>query len=242
MSGPALYCYPIDGDGDAGALVRIDFPTGVYVAGHEEAWDRTRLDALPPGGLLAAANYGVHGRLTISVEGLTEAAHPDFLARLSALDSYLSLGSVCHFTFDRTYAGVWKVVDAYPATALDVPAQGDTTIYYAPSAELLGLEVSPALATDDVAHIITEPPESHRSTARISGTGTGYVTLAVGIFGPSVATKAILHHWRFYPGLVLAQEELRTPRLERSSAVTWRWTATFVQSPARIFDLVTEIA
>jgi hypothetical protein len=238
MAESALYVIPVAGDGTTGTRIRISWPTGVGITEIEDLPVRSRQQARSPAGGAYHVQYGAYRALTIRVTGLVKASHQDFIDRLAAADSQLTMGALCHFAQDRNKAGLWPVTNSL-GTLWAVPAQGATTIYY--GAELLSIETAPALGSGDDLIVETEPPESHESQHRVSSaTGSSFTLPASnGIFFDSSASKAVVRHAEFWPYLRLADSSLSQPRLRRVGAMAWTWEASFETAPVDYFALVT---
>ena len=238
MGNPCLYLYPLDGDGTAGSLERIEWPSGIGQAELEVVHLRSRQEARSPAGAPGFVQYGAFLQLSLRIAGLTRGSHEDFLNRLEAADSQLSMGATAHFCRDRSKAGVWPVTDA-AGTAWDVPSQGDTTVYYDNPSELLGIDTTPAVAAADDIIVETEVPECHRSQHRLTARTTSSLTLAYGVLFKSAASKSIFYWEGMYPALRLADANVNQPRLRRTGAMQYEWNAVFQSCPADLFDLIT---
>lgn len=239
MGQPCFYVYPLDSNGVSGTLERVEIPAGKGVAELEAFQVRSRLDARAPDGLARFWLAGAFDQVTIRISGLVKAGQGDFIARLDAMDSALSMGSPCHFSMDRDRTGLWPMVDS-TAAAYAVPAQKATTTYHR-AGDILSLETAPALQPQDYVVIETVPPEGHRHVGRIIQWGGGVVPMnfdaANAVFFRSSVSQAWVRWVDFYPRLYLTPESLDGPRLRRDGAVAWEWVATFHSEPQALSDL-----
>lgn len=242
MGNPCLYVKPVAADGTTGSVIKVEWPSTKSLQVCEAIHLRTRNEARAALGAPHFVQYGASLQLTLRVSGLASGDHQDFINRLDAVDSALSMGAICHFTLDRDKAGVWPLNNAL-GLAWAVPTQGDTTIYYTNTEELLGIETSPAVAAGDDIFVETDQPEGHRSRHRVSTRSTSQITLPTsnGIAFTSSANKAIYHYAGFFPSLRLHPDSLTQPRLRRETSVTWAWEAVFQSVPVDLFDLITGV-
>ena len=122
-----------------------------------------------------------------------------------------------------------------------MPAQGDTTLYYTNTEELLGIDTTPAVAVLDDIVVETNPPESHLSYHRVSTRSTTQIGLVAsnGILFDSSASTAVYHWEGFYPYLRLSEASMTRPRMRREGQMQWVWEVTFESEPSNLFDLIT---
>lgn len=242
MGNPCLYVEPVAADGTTGSVIKVEWPSTKGLQVCEAVHLRTRNDARSALGAPRFVQYGASLQLTLRVSGLSPTDHQDFINRLDAIDTALSMGAECHFTRNRDKAGVWPLNNAL-GLAWAVPSQGATTIYYTNTEELLGLETSPAVAASDDIFVETDQPESHRSRHRVDTRSTSQITLPTsnGIAFTSSASKAIYYWEGFFPCLRLHPDSLTQPRLRREGPMVYAWEATFVSVPVDLFDLITGV-
>lgn len=243
MGNPCLYVYPLNADGSAGSLSRIEWPTSKGLVTCENVHLRVRQESRAPISSPYHVQYGSYQQLTIEVAGLTTGDHEDFIAKLDAVDSSLTMGSTVHFCRDRDKAGVWPLTDL-TYLVWGVPTQNALSVYTVNAEELLGIDTTPSLAVGDHVIIETTQPEGHRSRNRISvKTGTTNLQFDFpsgnGVFFNASATRAWMHWEGMHPALRLHPDSLLQPRLRRSGPMTYEWSATFVSVPTQISDLIT---
>jgi len=235
-----LYLTPLAGDGTTGTALKVEFPAAIELQLIEDLHLRSRQQARAAAGGAYHVNYGAYRQLTLRAALPHGSAYQDFIDRLRAADSQLTMGALCHFSRNRSKSGVWPLNNSL-GTLWAVPAQGDTTLYYTNTEELLGIDTTPAVAVLDDIVVETNPPESHLSYHRVSTRSTTQIGLVAsnGILFDSSASTAVYHWEGFYPYLRLSEASMTRPRMRREGQMQWVWEVTFESEPSNLFDLIT---